>query len=202
MLEATVVTVANSFITDEGFMALQKGDIVFGCMDQDGARLVLNEFCQAYSKPYFDLATDSNPEDHAFGGRLLYADGRVCVSCKQLLEEHALRAAFSTDAQLEEEKRTYGIRRGAVGETGPAVVSLNGILASVAVTEFLVEVTGIRSAYLHLEYKGMMGILTRDSTLPNFDCYYCKTVRGQGSAADVEHYIREGWADRWNPDKL
>lgn|SRR3972149_276979 len=200
--EATVATVANSFITYEAFMALETADVVFGCVDHDGARLILNEFCQAYGKPYFDLATDINPEDLTFGGRVLYADGRVCVSCKQLLDEHALRAAFSTDAQLEEEKRIYGIRRGAVGETGPAVVSLNGILASVAVTEFLVDVTGIRSAYLHLEYKGMMGILARDSTSPNFDCYYCKAVRGQGSAADVEHYIREGWADRWIPDKL
>ena len=51
----------------------------------------------------------------------------------------------------------------------------------------------MRPAYLYLEYKGPMGIVTRDTDVPHFDCYYCKTVRGKGPAADVERYIREGW---------
>ena len=199
---ARVTSLADTFISDEAFALLKQTDFVFGCVDHDGARLVLNEFCQAYERPYLDLASDIDPETKDFGGRFLYSDGRVCVSCRELLDERAVRLAFSTESQRQEEERIYGIRRGALGEAGPAVVSLNGIIASVAVTEYMVEITGVRPAYLHGEYKGMMGVLTRDRNLADFGCYYCKSLRGQGAAADIEHYIREGWGNRWLTEAL
>ena len=37
--------------------------------------------------------------------------------------------------------RIYGVKRGALGETGPMVVSINGVVASLAVTEFVVLLT-------------------------------------------------------------
>jgi len=148
------------------------------------------------------IATDIDPETKDFGGRMLLSDGRVCLSCKGEFSEAGLRYGFSTDQQRREEEAVYGIRRGALGRAGPAVVSLNGILASVAVTEFLVELTGVRPAYLHLEYKGMMGIVARDIDLPDFDCYYCKTLRGMGRAADVERYVRDGWGERFLGNRL
>lgn len=194
--DAHVDIAVKSFISDEAFAPLRTVDFVFGCVDNDASRLVLNEFCQAYSRSYIDLATDIDPENNVFGGRLLFSDGRVCLSCKQLLSDEAVRHSFSTHQQRDDDARIYGVSRGALGQAGPAVVSLNGILASLATTEFMVEVTDVRHAYLHLEYKGTMGIVTRDIDLPDFDCYYCKTLRGKGSAADVERYVREGWGER------
>ena len=199
---AQVDFITKSFISEEAFARLQGTDFVFGCVDNDASRLVLNEFCQAYSRTYIDIATDIDPETKDFGGRMLLSDGRVCLSCKGEFSEAGLRYGFSTDQQLREEEAVYGIRRGALGRAGPAVVSLNGILASVAVTEFLVELTGVRPAYLHLEYKGMMGIVARDIDLPDFDCYYCKTLRGMGRAADVERYVRDGWGERFLGNRL
>jgi molybdopterin/thiamine biosynthesis adenylyltransferase len=193
---AHVDIVSRNFISAEAFDHLRTVDFVFGCVDNDASRLVLNEFCQAYARGYIDIATDIFPKDGAFGGRMLFSDGRVCLSCKGLLDDDAVRDSFSTDRQRQDEERIYGVRRSALGQTGPAVVSLNGVLASMAVTEFMAEVTGIRRAYLHLEYNGAMGIVTRDPTLPDFDCYYCRTVRGKEQAADVERYIREGWGER------
>jgi len=199
---AQVDFIAKSFISEEAFARLQGTDFVFGCVDNDASRLVLNEFCQAYSRTYIDIATDIDPETKDFGGRMLLSDGRVCLSCKGEFSEAGLRYGFSTDQQRREEEAVYGISRGALGRAGPAVVSLNGILASVAVTEFLVELTGVRPAYLHLEYKGMMGIVARDIDLPDFDCYYCKTLRGMGRAADVERYVRDGWGERFLGNRL
>jgi hypothetical protein len=188
--------VQETFISDEGFAQLQRADFVFGCVDNDASRLILNELCQAYEKPYLDIATDINATDKSFGGRLLFADGRVCLSCKDLLDQAAIRSALSSDQQREDEERIYGVRREALDEVGPAVVSLNGILASLAVTEFMVSITGIRVAATYLEYKGPMAIVTRDRNPAELSCYFCKDVRGKRDAADVDRYIREGWGER------
>lgn len=194
---ATLRQVCDSAVSDDAFRLLKQADFIFVCVDDDAIRSVMNEFCQAYERPYVDVATDIDPSSQTFGGRMLLADGRVCVSCRDLLDQTAIRDALASDAQRKEELRIYGLRLGALGSTGPSVVSLNGILASVAVTEYLMWSTGIRDPYLHIEYKGMMGVMTRDREMPHADCYYCRHLRGTGDAADVERYIRAGLGERW-----
>jgi hypothetical protein len=84
----------------------------------------------------------------------------------QLLDKEAIQADFATDVQRQEDEHIYGVLRPALGEGGPAVVSLNGIVASVAFTELMMEITGIRPAYHSLEYNGRMGRLSIDRDLP------------------------------------
>lgn len=185
---AVVTTIPDSFTSEEGFEALNASTFVFGCVDDDAARLVLNEYAQAYEKPYLDIATDIEPGGPGFGGRLVFADGNGCVSCWDVLDQEAIRLSTSSEKELEEDERIYGVNRAALQRAGPAVVSLNGILASVAVTEFMVECTGIRPSRPHLEYKGAMGIITQpQERLPG--CYYCESVRGKREAANVERHI-------------
>ncbi|HLF79752.1 MAG TPA: ThiF family adenylyltransferase [Dehalococcoidia bacterium] len=192
MNDADVLPIRDSFVSDDGFSALKTANVVFGCMDRDASRLVLNEFCQAYERPYFDLATDIDPSAPTFGGRVLFADGRVCVICKAILDQEAIRLAFSSETKLEEDRLIYGIDRFALDDVGPAVVSLNGILASVAVTEFVAHITRLRDANLYLEYRGMQGVLVRDNNVPAAGCYYCKMIRGLADDADLGRYIRDG----------
>ena len=118
----------------------------------------------------------------------------MCLSCTDVLNQPAIRQAFSTEGQREEEARTYGVpQTGLV--TGPSVVSLNGILASVAVTEFMVETTGIRSALRSLEYNGMMGRLVLDRDPPAADCYFCKGLFGSGDDSNLQPLAAEGWGE-------
>jgi len=58
-----VIKIYVSLLSQEAFKAVIASDYVFGCLDREGVRLVLNELCSAYSKPYFDLATDILPGD-------------------------------------------------------------------------------------------------------------------------------------------
>jgi tRNA A37 threonylcarbamoyladenosine dehydratase len=57
-----VTKVPKTFISDEGFAAIRDADYVFGCLDCEGARLILTELCSAYARPYFDLASDIHPK--------------------------------------------------------------------------------------------------------------------------------------------
>lgn len=192
--DADVEQLPESFICDEGVALIRRCDFVFGCVDSDSARLVLNEVCQAFGIPYLDIATDvSRPEGEGllrFGGRVVYSsDGELCLVCKEALDLRAVRLGLASEGQRREEEDIYGVPRGELGGSGPAVVSLNGVLASVAVTEFMAEVTGLRPARRHLEYHGDRGIVTQDADPPMADCYYCKGIYGRGSF-DVRPYQR------------
>lgn len=196
--EAEVEAVPKPFITEQGYAALRDADVVVGCMDADASRAILNEFCQAYEISYMDIATDTGGEGETwFGGRILYsAGGELCLRCMDVLDQEAVDRALSTEAQERDRDQIYGVPRKALGGTGPAVVSLNGVLASVAVTELTAEITRLRRAHRYLEYRGDLGVLRTTGDAPQKDCWYCKGLRGAGDEADLLRYVREGWAER------
>ena len=45
--DITVATLYDSFVTEAGFARVRASDYVFGCLDSEGARLILNELCAA-----------------------------------------------------------------------------------------------------------------------------------------------------------
>jgi hypothetical protein len=84
----------------------------------------------------------------------------------------------------------YGVNRKLLGETGPSVVSINGVVASLAVTEFMVAVTGIRRPQRLMNYYGHQSSTRPSTDQPNQDCYYCKGIRGRRKEANVERYLK------------
>jgi molybdopterin/thiamine biosynthesis adenylyltransferase len=57
--DSSVETLETSFVCEEGYALIAGADFVFGCIDSDAHRLILNELCQVHSKPYLDIATDT-----------------------------------------------------------------------------------------------------------------------------------------------
>lgn len=190
----SVEKISDSVISEKAFSAIVAADYVFGCLDSEGARLVLNELCAAYCRPYFDLASDVVPGDPAaYGGRICVAwDGTGCIACYGLLDVAEAQVDLAGPAAQRDRRALYGIDDEALGRSGPSVVSINGVVASLGVTEFMVGVTGLRAPKKVINYYGHMGRLTSPTELPDPDCYYCKVVRGQRDAGDVQRYLREG----------
>ena len=186
--------VAESLITERAFAAVMAADYVVGCLDSEGLRLVLNELCAAYARPYFDLASEVIPGDQPnYGGRVCVAlDGTGCIVCHGLLDLEEARSELGTPEARRDRDALYGVKRTALGHGGPSVVSINGVIASLAVTEFMVAVTGLRAPKPVLTWYAHMGRFSSPTEAPDPDCYYCKGIRGQGDAADVQRYIREG----------
>lgn len=184
--------VADSLVSDDAFAAVIGSDCVFGCLDSEGARLVLNELCAAYERPYIDLASEvMSGEPPAYGGRLCIAwGGDGCLVCHGLLDVAEAQEDLASLDERRDRDALYGINRAALGRSGPSVVSINGVIASLGVTEFMVGVTGIRTPKRVLTYYGHMGRIASPAEGPSADCYYCRMVRGQGAAADVQRYIR------------
>ncbi len=85
--------------------------------------------------------------------------------------------------QRDADSRIYGVDRDALASTGPAVVSVNGVVASLGVTEFMVHVTGLREPASQLIYRGELGIVTKSVDQPEPGCYYCTRLWGTAAVS-------------------
>jgi hypothetical protein len=136
-----------------------------------------------------DVATDI-PEPGQFGGRVILTGlGLGCPYCREELDMREIRRFFMSSDERAEDDRIYGIHRSALGQSGPSVVFLNGVVASLAVTEFACLMTGLRKPIAQINYKGEKGIVTT-SAVPTQACYYCGNLWQGKASADLSRYLR------------
>lgn len=189
-----VKTVYNSLVDKNAFNSVKEADYVFGCLDCEGARLILNELCLAYNRPYFDLASEIDPSSPpSYGGRVCFVSNFTgCLHCLGELDSSEASLALAGPSQRDERKAIYGVDSEHLGAAGPAVVSINGVIASLAITEFMADATGLRQANTLIKYYGEQGTVRQSKDKGQPDCYYCQQIRGKGDAAKVERYIEMG----------
>lgn len=187
-----VQKISDTLVSSQVFNSLSKADYVFGCLDEDGPRFILNEFCAAYCLPYFDLSSDIDPGPPLmYGGRVAVAwDGKGCLFCLDILDMSDVQDFLERPEMKREKEAIYGVSRELLTKAGPSVVSINGVIASLAVTEFTVGITGIRRPNDLTKYYGHFGKVTVSKDLPQNDCYYCKTLRGARANAGLERYLK------------
>ena len=181
--------VPHSLLTASAFQAIRDSDWVFGCLDDDGPRAVLNELASAYEIPSIDLASDV-PEPDVYGGRVCVAIGGLgCLDCMDVLDRRAVRRYLESPEQRAREDEVYGVPRAALDKAGPSVSPVNGVVASLAATEFMVSVTGMRQARSHLEFRGWESKVVVCVDPPRQQCAICRAVYGRRELADVERYL-------------
>src|SRR5208337_3452032 len=165
---------------------------IFGCVDNDGARLILMELACAYSIPLIDSASEiildqtrTHLED--FGGRVVVCrPGDFCLACANELDLEIAKAELeSEDVRALRKFHGYGLGNHL---PAPAVVSLNGIIANIGVTEFLAMVTEIRQPFRKRVYRGLRGIILENKDARRDDCYNCGYLVGKLSAANIYRY--------------
>ena len=195
LIDSAIVvdTVFDSFVSTGGFAAIAGADYVFGCLDSEGARLVLTELCAAYAKPYVDVSSEILPGDPIdYGGQVCISwSGNGCLICMNVLNSAEAAVDLAGPEERRRQAEIYGIPLEQLDQTGPSVVSINGAVASLAVTEFMLGVTRIRKPSRPLTYR-RTGKVTVSTEAPAPDCYYCKGIWGTGDRADVQRYIRKG----------
>ena len=190
--EVEVVSIAECLRSQPAFDSIIEADYVFGCLDNDGARLMLNVLCLAYDKSYFDLASDIVEDGTRYGGRVcVVRDITGCLVCYDELDLQTAQIDLMSDEQRKDHAAIYGIPLDALGNVGPSVVSINGVIASLGVTEFMLTAAGVpRQPRKVLKYYGERGGVTVPTRNPEPDCYYCSEIRGKGDGANVQRYLR------------
>ncbi len=166
--------------------------IIFGCVDNDSARLILTEVAAAYNKTLIDSAAEiiNRHDFQEFGGRVIVAcPGDFCLLCAGQIDlETARQELESPTEKIYRKKIGYGL---GPGIPDPAVISLNGVIAGLAVTEFLMLVTGLRLPNRRVTYKGMRGVFRDCRDEKRADCWVCNSLVGQGKKANINRYLKK-----------
>lgn len=173
--EIDVEVVETPLESDEAKAALAGVDVVVGCVDHDGPRFSLNEFCCRSGLPLIDSGSDTMPDEGEviFGGRVCVATHETgCLMCLGVLDQNEMREYNESPTQRTDRKAIYGVDKDALAGGGPAVITVNGVVASIAATELMVLVTGVRAPIAHQEWRGHQGSLRRVVNRKE-GCYYC-----------------------------
>jgi molybdopterin/thiamine biosynthesis adenylyltransferase len=188
-----VCKIPDGLISVDAFSAVRKADYVFGCLDNDGPRFVLNDVATAYAKPYLDLASDV--VEGSFGGRLVFktrAPG--CLFCFGEFDQNEIRTFLEGPEDRLNREAAYGIDRAHLDQAGPSVVSVNGTIASLAVTEFMIACTGLGEPKQFINYRGEKALCAERIFATKLGCPYCGQWNS-GDRADTDRYLRSTFAD-------
>jgi len=161
-----VIAVPEEFPSARSLEALRSVDLLIGCVDGWDVRDDLNAFALQHRIPYIDIGAVITPPTGRVGVRIsgqisIVLPGGPCLRCMGIL----------TDQRVEDARQ---VRRGyLVGEPEPQVVSVNGLLASEAVTAALMLIGGADSNAARRRYLYPPGILREVYASAARDCPAC-----------------------------
>ncbi len=190
--KAKVIRIPRPVYEKESIVALKEVDFLFGCVDNDAARVIINNISMAYLIPYIDLGSDinllPNGSVESAGGRVfcVHPDG-PCLLCSEgeINQEEVKNELSSRKVLMENVSRGYAQNR----ISRPAIISVNGLISSQAVTEFIYFIMGItRPVKFWYEIHGKLMQFT--SIKKKEGCIHCVGSFGLGDLAHIEEYGR------------
>lgn len=194
-----VVSLCKSVTTPKAIQLLKGADILFGCTDNHGSRLVLNQLSVKYLIPYIDIGTGIDTDGnghikHAGGQVRIGLPGDFCLECINGIDRVQAAQDLATPWERERQ-RTQGYISGE-NVHAPAVIFLNQTLASMAVAQFAGLITGFKAVTRVIFYD-----LLRDTTLPTgamgrMDCVCCGEGRllGLGDLEPFPDFGERDWS--------
>ncbi|MDH5266496.1 MAG: ThiF family adenylyltransferase [Candidatus Bathyarchaeota archaeon] len=187
--KSRVVRLEKNLRHEDVLNHIKSCDVIFGCVDNDGARLILNELALAYMVPYFDSAFGIHAENRVIeeaGGRviLVLPDEPCLLCCKDIDISEASYFLASRKEQAFREERGYV---SGAHVPSPSIISLDGIIASIAVTEFTALITGFREALQYSSYDFLKQQLNKRIVKKNTNCIHCN-LAGFGDDSDIMRY--------------
>jgi molybdopterin/thiamine biosynthesis adenylyltransferase len=155
---------------------LKSTDALFGCVDNDFARAVINKIATQYMINFLDtgvgIRLDSKSSISDIGGqvRVILPSG-PCLECTGGLDKSTVAQGLLTEE--EREMRTnvgYGL---GPQEPAPAVMALNSIIANLACMEFLNMYSGFKPLHNWIMFNGRDSRLKGFSLKKNERCVTC-----------------------------
>jgi molybdopterin/thiamine biosynthesis adenylyltransferase len=167
-------------------------DFFFCCTDSQGSRAVLTQLAYQYRVPCIDLGVSllaKGGEITRITGRVqMLAPGLPCLICLNLLDSEAVRRDLQSDAERRADPYIVGGL-----EPQPAVVSINSVVASFAVTMFLAAVTDMPMQSRYQIYRGDSGVVSSIVAAAQPDCVVCSSrgADGRGDSWTLPGRINE-----------
>ena len=160
-------------ITEHGILEQYvDADFIFACTDSMSSRAVLNQLAYQYLIPCIDMGVGI----HTNNGQIQYIAGRTqmlspslpCLVCTDKLDAEQVRRELMTEEQRKRDPYITGAKI-----PQPAVISINSLVSSAAITMFLAAVAGIPSEPRMLIYDGMRGTIRPSIAPSKTNCIVC-----------------------------
>jgi len=181
--------------------ALHRCDVLVAGVDRVSTRSFLNEFAVRHLKYYLDagvvIGTDDETVESMEGFIQLVAPGaNACYDCLDRGDPEWARIEQLSDAELNEEIE-QGYIDGSELAPEPAVVPLNGLIASKAVTVVAELVTGYAPPEDFLRFEGLDNELVELTTHRNDACVTCGQdgMLGRGDSDITMDAVEPGDSD-------
>jgi molybdopterin/thiamine biosynthesis adenylyltransferase len=193
----------SSSVTDPAALARLRGcDVLFGCGDNDGVRLVLNDLAVRFGIPFIDLGADirvANDVVEAGGQvRVVVPGTTACLACCGAFDPgQAALDLLGDDDRAVYTQRGYVI--GADAGPTPSVAVLNALIAQYAVTALLSLIGSgpfKRWDYLHLDWSTGRTLVAASARDPA--CPVCGDKGVLFSGADISP-ASDGREPSWQP---
>lgn len=160
-------------ITDQGLLEKYIDvDFIFACTDSMSSRAVLNQLAYQYLIPCIDMGvgiyTNNGEIQYITGRTQMLSPSLPCLVCMDRLDAEQIRQEFMTVEQRERDQYIIGAKI-----PQPAVISINSLVSSSAITMFLAAVAGLPSEPRMLIYDGMRGTIRPSIAKPKHHCIVC-----------------------------
>ena len=188
---ADVVAVRGDVTRTSVALKLTDCDFIFGCTDSHGSRSVIQQISYQYLIPAIDLGSTIIVE----GGSIKHVIGRVqllsptfaCLTCGKLLDPEQVRRDMMNEFERQVDPYIQGHR-----EPAPAVMSLNGIISSLAVSMMLSVCVGFPAPGRHLLYDGRRSSLRSVRVEADLTCYICSSIGSYARGDSWPIFARQG----------
>ena len=171
-----VTPVEGNVLIAKDAAKLLDADFLFCCTDSHGSRAVLNQLAYQYMIPSVDMGVRiqvTKGKVQSISGRVqMLAPGLPCLVCHSLLDPEEVRRDLLSDEERARDPYIVGAH-----EPQPAVISLNGTVASMGVTMMLAAVTGLPSGARHEILLAERGIVRTVESKADQNCVVC-SLRG------------------------
>ena len=185
-----VVPLACDLLDPEVIRRVALADIMFGCVDSVDGRDLMNRLAAYYNLPYFDLGVrldaDGKGNIEAINGSVHYLQpDRSSLLSRGVYTPEDLRAAGlrrSDPAMYEKlriQKYIHGVR-----EDRPAVISVNTLVASMAVNELLARIHPYRDDP-NRQFAAYRVSLNQARLIPEPETDVCPVLASQAGRGDT-----------------
>lgn len=178
--------------------AMKDSDILIGGLDNQGARVFLNDIAVQFLIPYIDGATAIARKEGALSlaarSAATIPGTTPCMQCSErilYLDKKELSMHFS-DAETKSHLRAQGYIKDAPEEKAPAVLPLNMLVASAILFEVMNLVHGFQSGArcVHIDWMDNKGPVRRILNHevgdgPSESCVVCSSYLGKGDSEPI-----------------
>ena len=184
----------NLYRSDQARRALSTCDVLFGCVDSESGRMLLNKLATFYLIPYIDMGVRLDADGKGgvsyVGGQIDYLiPGQSSLLSRTVIKTEDVSAEleklFTPELYVQHQKEHY-IQN--VNVDRPAVISVNGYVAYLAVLDLLERIIGYRverpyGQLVVLLHEGGI-VMSREEGFKDDD--YLAKYKGRG---DVRPYL-------------